>query len=130
LSGEITKEIFKIAFLSFISITIIKTPKKQHNLKHSPFNMFVITVSIYIFTTNVKAREENSMHKAQKLLKSLCSSVAETVPTPNSGFWWSDLLPKRCKLFSVVPEFSYGPNASSRTESGSVWVVKGLCSAD
>jgi len=77
---EITKEIFKIAFPRLISTTNIKNPPKRDNLKYSPFNILVNTIIIYIFTTKVKAHEENLVHKLRSYPKeSLLLCCTKTV---------------------------------------------------
>jgi len=55
---EITEEIFKMIFPLLLLITIIKTQKMWDSHKHIPFHFFVISNSIYILTTKIKAHEE------------------------------------------------------------------------
>ena len=73
------------------------------------------------------------MHKAQKLPKNLRSSVAGTVPAPNRGLWWSDLLFKYYKTLSISSELSCGSNVSDGTRielrTDLKWASKCCCTA-
>ena len=70
--GEISEEIFKLIFSLLIPIMIIKTLKIRKRCV--PFNLLLIAISIYVFTTKVKPREINSVHKDQRLPKNLSGS--------------------------------------------------------
>jgi len=68
--NKIVEKSFKIAFSVFITITVISTLKVRDSRKHTPFNFFVIAISINIFGAKVKIHEDNSMHKLRIYSKS------------------------------------------------------------
>jgi len=72
--NKITEKNFTIAFSLLVPIMIMRTLKTWDSRMHIPFNFLFITISMYISTTKVKVRGENSVYKDQKLLKNLNSS--------------------------------------------------------
>jgi len=69
MSEQIAEKSFNIAFLVFITIMVINTPKVWDSRKDIPFNFFVIIISINIFAAKVKPYEDNSVHMLRIYLK-------------------------------------------------------------
>ena len=71
--GEITKKILKMIFLFFIPSMIIRALKVRNSRIHIPFNFLIITISIYVPTTKIKAK--NSTHKLKSYRKVLTTRI-------------------------------------------------------
>jgi len=69
--NKIAKKNFRIYFPLLIPITTMRTPRKNERVVYISCSTFFLSPSVCISATKVKAHEENSVYKDQKLPENL-----------------------------------------------------------